>query len=211
MAVTDGATGIFMAIEICFSRSLRQRCIGHRMRNLSAKVPEDHWPEFRERAQAAYLAPSRAIARDLAKGVAADYGTVFPSAVVRFEDDFEACIAQLLIPVNHRRVVHTTNLLRRLFLEEHRRLKIIPDAWGEKAVLKMMFRAMIRALEKWKLDKVAHFELRRMEALRQELDEEYERRLNLLRVEKREHPFQKYPAILGLDQFAQRIGSRHEV
>src|SRR5262249_38453414 len=61
------------AIEICFPRAARQRCLAHRMRNLAAKVPEDIWPEFKARVQAAYQAPSRAIARELAAGIVADY------------------------------------------------------------------------------------------------------------------------------------------
>jgi putative transposase len=44
------------------------------MRNLAAKVPEDVWPEPKVPAQGAYQAPSRAIARELATGVVADYG-----------------------------------------------------------------------------------------------------------------------------------------
>ena len=51
-------------------------------------------------------------------------------------DDFEACIAHLRFPVTHRRAIRTTNLLERLFVEERRRLKIIPNAFGERAVLK---------------------------------------------------------------------------
>ena len=43
------------------------------MRNLAAKVPEDLWPQFKARAIAAYQAPSRAIARDLASGLIKDY------------------------------------------------------------------------------------------------------------------------------------------
>ncbi len=62
------------------------------MRNLTAKLPEDVWPEFKVRAQAAYQAPSRAIARELAAGVVADYGRQYDSAVACFMDDFEACI-----------------------------------------------------------------------------------------------------------------------
>jgi len=65
------------------------------MRNLAVKLPTDLWPEFKARASACYQAPSRAIARDLAKGIRADYGTLLPSAVACFEDDFEACIAHL--------------------------------------------------------------------------------------------------------------------
>jgi len=52
----------------------------HGMRNLVVKVPEDVWPEFKVRMQAAYPPPSRAIARDLAAGVAADYGRRHDSA-----------------------------------------------------------------------------------------------------------------------------------
>ncbi len=132
LIASDGAPGIIKAIEICFPRSARQRCLAHRMRNLAAKVPEDLWPEFKARAQAAYQAPSRAIARDLAEGVVRDWERELPSAVACFLDDFEACIAHLRMPVNHRRAIRTTNLLERLFGEERRRLKIIPNAFGEK-------------------------------------------------------------------------------
>ena len=46
-------------------------------------------------------------------------------------DDFAACIARLRMSVTHRRATRTINLLERLFLEERRRLKIIPNAFGE--------------------------------------------------------------------------------
>src|SRR6185436_18327832 len=40
LVVTDGAPGLIRAVEECFPRSYRQRCLAHRMRNLQAKVPE---------------------------------------------------------------------------------------------------------------------------------------------------------------------------
>ena len=174
LVVSDGAPGIIKAIETCFPRSARQRCLAHRMRNLAAKVPEDQWPEFKARVQACYQAPSRAIARDLAKGVVAEYGRDLPSAIACFEDDFEACIAHLRMPITHRRAIRTTNLLERLFIEERRRLKIIPNAFGERPVLKLMFGAMIRAAERWRAIKLTDFERRQLAAVRQELDQEYE-------------------------------------
>jgi len=94
-------------------------------------------------------------------------------------DDFEACIAHLRLPVTHRRATRTTNLLERLFLEERRRLKIIPNAFGEKAVLKLMFAAMTRAAERWRAIRITDFERRQMAALRQELDREYEAQTGL--------------------------------
>ena len=132
--VTPGSTlsgnqqpGIIRAIEECFPRSARQRCLAHRMRNLAAKVSADPWPEFKARVTACYQAPSRAIARQLAAGIRADYANALPSALACLEDDFEACIAHLRLPVTHRRFARTTNLLERLFVEERRRLKIIPQ------------------------------------------------------------------------------------
>jgi putative transposase len=179
LVVCDGAAGIIKAIETCFPRSERQRCLAHRMRNLAAKVPEDRWPEFKARATAAYQAPSRAIARDLAAGLVKDYEAELPSAVACFMDDFEAAIAHLRMPITHRRAIRTTNLLERLFVEERRRLKIIPNAFGEKPVLKLMFGAMIRAAERWRAIRITDFERRQMTAVRQELDQEYEARNGL--------------------------------
>jgi len=74
----------------------------------------------------------------------------------------EACIAHLRFPVTHRRAIRTTNLLERLFVEERRRLKIIPNAFGERAVLKLMCGALIRASERWRSVKVTEFERRQI-------------------------------------------------
>jgi len=99
--------------------------------------------------------------------------------VTCFMDDFEACIAHLRFPVTHRRAIRTTNLLERLFVEERRRLKIIPNAFGERAVLKLMFGALIRAAERWRSIKVTEFERRQVAAVRKELDQEYETQVGL--------------------------------
>ena len=101
------------------------------------------------------------------------------SAVACFMDDFEACIAHLRLPITHRRAIRTTNLLERLFVEERRRLKIIPNAFGERAVLKLMFGALIRAAERWRSIKITDFERRQMTAVRKELDHEYEAQVGL--------------------------------
>ena len=104
----------------------------------------------------------------------AEYADLLPSALACFEDDFEACVAHLRLPVAHRRVTRTTNLLERLFVEERRRLKIIPNGFGEKPVLKLMFGALIRAAERWRGLRFTEFELRQLAAVRKELDEEYQ-------------------------------------
>jgi hypothetical protein len=64
-----------MCIRSQRTPATRQRCLTQRMRNLAVKVPTDLWPEFKARVTACYQAPSRAIARDLANGIRADYAT----------------------------------------------------------------------------------------------------------------------------------------
>jgi putative transposase len=170
LAVSDGAPGVIRAIEECFPRSVRQRCLAHKMRNLQSKVPEDAWPEFKARAQACCQAASPALARLLRDDVVATYGNELPSAVACLEDDFEASIAHLKFPLAHRRAIRTTNLLERLFGEERRRTKVIPHAFGERAVLKLMYAALIRAAERWRGLKMTQFEQRQLKVIRDELD-----------------------------------------
>ena len=169
--VTDGAPGLIRATEECFPRSHRQRCLAHRMRNLQAKTPEALWPEVLERARAAYEAPSAEMARALRDDFVARYANELPTVVRCFLDDFEACIAHLRFPVAHRKVIRTTNLLERLFVEERRRLKIIPNAFGERPVTKLMWSALIRTSDRWRRIKVTPFELKQWEVIRRELDE----------------------------------------
>lgn len=176
LVATDGAPGLIRAVEECFPRSARGRCLAHRMRNLQSKVPDAEWPEFREKAKAAYQAPSRDVARMLRDVVVAEYEKRFPSAVKCFLDDFEACIAHLRFPIAHRRVIRTTNLLERLFGEERRRMKIVANAFGERAVLKLMYAALIRASESWRGIQIKPFEIKQLEAIGEELDAEHKRR-----------------------------------
>ena len=76
LVASDGAPGVIRAIEECFPRSLRQRCLAHKMRNLQSKVPEDLWPEFKARAPACYQAASPALARMLREDIAATFAAI---------------------------------------------------------------------------------------------------------------------------------------
>jgi hypothetical protein len=58
----------------------------------------------------------------------------------------------------------------RLFLEERRRTKVIPHAFGERPVLKLMYAAVIRAAARWRGIMSGEFEQRQLKALRTELN-----------------------------------------
>ena len=173
LVASDGAPGLIRAIEECLPRSVRQRCLAHKMRNLQSKVPEDVWPEFKARSAACYQAASPALARLLRDDIAASYAKDLPSAVACLDDDFEACIAHLRFPLGHRRAIRTTNLLERLFGEARRRTKVIPHAFGERAVLKLIYAALIRAAERWRGIRITEFEHRQLKAIRDEIDNDF--------------------------------------
>lgn len=147
LGATDGAPGLIRAFEEVFPRSLRQRCLAHKIRNLQSKVPEEVWRELKGAALAAYQGGSPKLAQMAKEDFVARYERDYPSATSCFLDDFDACIAHLLLPISHRRATRTTNMLERLFGEERRRTKVIPHAFGERAVLKLMYAALIRASE----------------------------------------------------------------
>src|SRR5438128_9683128 len=170
LVVTDGAPGLIRAVETCFPRALRQRCLAHRLRNLRSKAPERQWPEIAIRARACYEAASPALATLLRDDFVRAYEQELPAVVQCFIEDFEACIAHLRFPLRHRKVIRTTNLLERLFLEERRRTKIIPHAFGERPVLKLMYAAVIRAADRWRGITVGEFEQRQLKVIRAELD-----------------------------------------
>jgi len=176
LVVSDGAPGLIRAIEEVLPRSLRQRCLAHRIRNLECKVPQERWRELKAMALAAYQAPSPKLAELARDDFVARFEHELPSATSCFIDDFGACVAHLQLPIAHRRVVRTTNLLERLFAEERRRTKVIPHAFGERAVLKLMYAALIRASDSWRRLVISEFELRQLEQLREELNRRHDAR-----------------------------------
>lgn len=173
LVITDGAPGLIRAVEEVFPRSLRQRCLAHRLRNLEAKVPEERWRELKAQAVASYTAASPMLARLVRDEFVKRFEREFPTATACFLDDFEACIAHLRLPIAHRRAIRTTNLLERLFGEERRRTKVIPHAFSEKPILKLMYAALIRASQTWRRILISEFEIKQIEELRSELDETF--------------------------------------
>ncbi len=176
LIATDGAPGLIRAVEQVFPKSLRQRCLAHKIRNLESKVPEECWREVKARALAAYQAASPMLAELAREEFVKRFERELPSATSCFLDDFAACIAQLRLPIAHRRAIRTTNLLERLFGEERRRTKVIPHAFGERAVLKLMYAALIRASASWRRVVISEFELKQIDEIERELETEFKQR-----------------------------------
>ena len=140
------------------------------------KIRSVGWREVKAGALAAYHASSPKMAEIAAEEFRNTWQRELPSAVHCFDDDFAACVAHLRLPVAHRRATRTTNLLERLFLEERRRTRTIPHAFGERAVLKLMFAAVQRASQTWQRVAITDFERKQLITLREELHAQFEAR-----------------------------------
>jgi putative transposase len=188
LVVTDGAPGIIRATEECFPTAKRQRCLAHKMRNLASKCPQDIWQEFKAAAKAAYEAPSPSMAKALHDDLVERYAKVCPSAVKCFQEDFDACIAHLSCPPAHRRLIRTTNLLERLFLEERRRLNAANTMFGERAVLKLMYAALIRASGRWRGMTITDLERAQLRKLQEELEREFKKGHEPVKLSEKRRP-----------------------
>jgi len=97
------------------------------------------------------------------------YKERYPSFIRCLEEDKEALLNVLKLPYRHRRSVRSTNLVERLFLEERRRTKIIPQFLTEKSCLKLVFSVLYRSSYRWNRVGMNEYEIREIKRLRERL------------------------------------------
>lgn len=169
LITSDGAPGLIRAIREVYGRSLRQRCLAHKVRNVIDKLPESARAEVKAAVQAAYYAPNPEVATLIAADVLHKYQGQYPSAMKSFQDDWEACIAYMRCPAAHHKRIRTTNLLEHSFVEERRRTKVIPRFFNEQSCLKLAFASLWQASQHWHGVRMSEFERQQLVLLRQEL------------------------------------------
>jgi transposase-like protein len=176
LVITDGGPGLIGAVEIVFDRSLRQRCVIHRARNLLAKVPAhaqakvkaEYWAIFDD-IDAEPGDAAMAVARRRAKAFAAKWRKLYPTAVDCLEDDFEHLITYLRFPAEHWGRIRHSNFIERTFGETRRRVKVIGRLPGERSCLSLVWAVLDRASRGWRGVQQTIPSIRRLAELRREL------------------------------------------
>jgi putative transposase len=156
LVISDGGAGLIGAIELVFPDSLRQRCLIHRARNVLAKVPAhaqtkvkaEYWAIFddldAEPGEAAVAEARRA------RGFAAKWRKLYPSAVACLEDDFCHLVTYLRFPAEHQGRIRHSNFIERTFGETRRRVKVIGRLPGERSCLSLVWAVLDRASRGWR-------------------------------------------------------------
>ncbi len=176
LVIADGGPGLLAAIEVCFGRSLLQRCLVHRARNVLAKVSKDDQDEVKRDYWAVFdriEQPSgpKAVAegRRQAKAFCAKWRKRYPSAVSCIEDDLDPLLAHLRFPAEHWRRIRHSNLIERTFGETRRRVKVIGRLPGEQSCLSLIWAVLDRQSKGWRGLTMTPKALRQLQDLRREL------------------------------------------
>jgi putative transposase len=169
LVTTDGAPGLIRAVEEVWGKSLRQRCLAHKMRNILDKVPRAAREEIKRRVRDVFYAPALETAKDRAAEVLHEYEREYPAAMRSFQEDLDASLAYLRCPLAHHKAIRTTNLLERAFQESRRRTKVIPHFFKDRACLKLVFSALWQTSQRWHRVTMTELEQQQLDQLRQEL------------------------------------------
>jgi transposase-like protein len=170
VVTSDGNPGVMAAIEEVWPHSLRQRCQKHRLENVLDRVPVEHHEDFKQAIFPAFHHEgSHEEGMALARKVVEKYEKKFPEAMRILSEDLEACLVVLKLPLKHRRVVRTTNLLERLFGENRRRTKVIPHFFQERAAMKLIYATLVAASRKWRGVEITTVMYRELSELRDQI------------------------------------------
>ena len=148
---TDGAPGLIQAVERQWPHALRIRCGAHQTRNVLSRIPDAAHFEIKQQLYSIRDAADYATGLTRYQAVYDRLAREYPSAARSLDEDHEALLAHLKVPMRHRMMVRTTNLIERCFEEEQRRTKVLPRFWTEKSALKLIFGAVIRATQHWRV------------------------------------------------------------
>ena len=137
LVISDGAAGLISAIESSLPRSLRQKCLIHRARNVLAKVPATaqdeirgaYWAIFDTTAlTAAGVQPGQRLVTAVQARIdafAQKYASLYPAAVRCLLADCEQLTSYLRFPAEHHKRIRHSNFIERTFGETRRRVKVI--------------------------------------------------------------------------------------
>lgn len=161
---TDGAPGLIKAVEAMWPESERIRCWFHKMHNVLEKVPDAMREPIKRLLQDVRDAPDHETGTKRAKALIERYERELPSAMACLGDDLEATLAHLKLPSLHQKMIRTTNLCERSFVEERRRSKVIPRFFDERSCLKLVFATLWRASQRWRGVRFTELEKKQLEA-----------------------------------------------
>jgi transposase-like protein len=111
------------ALQVVYPRVAHQRCWVHKLRNLLNTVRQRDHAAVKADAQVIYQAASRREAEAHARAFARSWQTEYPNVVQRLLRDLPELLAFFGCPRRLWRMLRTTNVIERCFVEVRRRTR----------------------------------------------------------------------------------------
>ncbi|MFI6743436.1 IS256 family transposase [Nonomuraea sp. NPDC050451] len=161
LIVSDGAPGLISAAEQVFPRSLRQRCVIHKSRNVLSKVGAGDqgevkaafWDIFDTSGLREDITPGQELVEWVQRRIDAfadTWGGRYPAAVKSLLTDRASLTTYLRFPTEHHKRIRHSNFIERTFGETRRRVKVIGRFPGETSCVSLVWAVLDRAARGWR-------------------------------------------------------------
>jgi len=157
LGIMDGLPALEEAFKEVFPCAQTQRCIVHKLRNISAKVPRKLQAEVMIGAKEVFYAKDKKEALARFSDWKQTWQKLVPGAVTCLEKDLESVLRFYDFPKEHWIRIRTTNVIERMFREFRRRVRQMDALQGEEAALRILYALGMEINARWNCRRLAGF------------------------------------------------------
>jgi putative transposase len=154
LVISDDHTGLGAARRKVFGSVPWQRCQFHLQQNAGAYLPKQAMRlEVAADIRAMFNASDRKSAEELLQAAIQKYATSAPKLSAWLEENLAEGFTVFDFPLEHRRVIRTTNSLERINREIRRRTRVVGIFPNEAACLRLVSALLMETSEEWQIGK----------------------------------------------------------
>lgn len=151
IASIDNLAGFSEAIKTVFPKTEVQLCVVHQIRNSMRYIPYKDYKAFLADLKKVYQASSKKSAEQNLNEIEGKWGKKYPIVFKSWHSNWDELTQYFKYPSEIRRIIYTTNTVEGF----HRQLRKVTKTKGaftsENALLKLIYLASMKAMEKWSL------------------------------------------------------------
>lgn len=149
IASIDGLKGFPEAIAQVFPRTEIQLCVVHQIRNSLKYVVSKDQKAFMQDLKRVYQATSKDLAEQHLIELGDKWGKKYPAAIKSWQANWESLSYYFKYPQELRRLIYTTNIIEGVHRQIRKYTKNKGAFTSENALMKLVYCACQRILEKW--------------------------------------------------------------
>ena len=150
LAVGDGALGFWAAVRDAFPETCSQRDWVHKTANVLDALPKSVHGRAKKAIKEITEAENKAEAKKAVKEFSQEFGTKWPKAAAKIEDDDEALLAYYDYPAEHWRHLRTTNPIESPFATVRARTDVTKGPGSREAGVAMIYKLLEAAEGRWR-------------------------------------------------------------